>query len=89
MATCDPLLVLNFNYVPPALLAPTNEAFDKLSTEQVDYLVNNVPELSKILTYHVIGGETFADDIPFGMSQQESSTGIKDSFSHNQFDLVS
>mmetsp|Transcript_18196 Transcript_18196/g.42987 ORF Transcript_18196/g.42987 Transcript_18196/m.42987 type:complete len:453 (+) Transcript_18196:324-1682(+) len=65
MATCDPLLVLNFNYVPPALLAPTNEAFDKLSTEQVDYLVNNVPELSKILTYHVIGGETFADDIPF------------------------
>ncbi|MGC1302026.1 MAG: fasciclin domain-containing protein [Caulobacteraceae bacterium] len=50
---------------PFTVFAPTNEAFAKLPAGTVDTLVKpeNKPELTKILTYHVVAGRLTAMDL--------------------------
>lgn len=50
---------------PFTVFAPTNEAFDKLPAGTVDTLLKpeNVGQLKKILTYHVVAGRLTAKDI--------------------------
>jgi uncharacterized surface protein with fasciclin (FAS1) repeats len=50
---------------PFTVFAPTNEAFDKLPAGTVDTLLKpeNLAQLKKILTYHVVAGKLFAKDI--------------------------
>jgi uncharacterized surface protein with fasciclin (FAS1) repeats len=50
---------------PFTVFAPTNEAFDKLPAGTVDTLLKpeNLAELKKILTYHVVAGKLTEKDI--------------------------
>lgn len=50
---------------PFTVFAPTNDAFGKLPAGTVDTLVqpDNKPQLTKVLTYHVVPGRLSAKDI--------------------------
>jgi uncharacterized surface protein with fasciclin (FAS1) repeats len=50
---------------PFTVFAPTNEAFDKLPAGTVNTLLKpeNVDQLKKILTYHIVAGRLTAKDI--------------------------
>jgi uncharacterized surface protein with fasciclin (FAS1) repeats len=48
---------------PFTVFAPTDSAFAKLPPGTIDVLLNNIPELTKILTYHVVAGEYSADEL--------------------------
>src|ERR1700678_2236379 len=50
---------------PFTVFAPTNEAFEKLPAGTVDTLLKpeNLDQLKKILTYHVVAGKLTAKDI--------------------------
>jgi uncharacterized surface protein with fasciclin (FAS1) repeats len=50
---------------PFTVFAPTNEAFDKLPAGTVDTLLkpDNLDQLKKILTYHVVAGKMTSKDI--------------------------
>jgi uncharacterized surface protein with fasciclin (FAS1) repeats len=50
---------------PFTVFAPTNEAFDRLPAGTVDTLLKpeNLDQLKKILTYHVVAGKLTAKDI--------------------------
>ncbi|MGB0562888.1 MAG: fasciclin domain-containing protein [Spirulinaceae cyanobacterium] len=41
---------------PLTVFAPTDDAFAKLLPGTIDTLVQNVPQLARILTYHVVAG---------------------------------
>ena len=43
--------------------APTDEAFAKLPAGTVDALLKDIPQLKKILTYHVVSGKVLAADV--------------------------
>jgi uncharacterized surface protein with fasciclin (FAS1) repeats len=47
---------------PFTLFAPTDEAFGKIPANVLNDLLNDVPTLQNILTYHVIGSEVFSID---------------------------
>lgn len=48
---------------PFTVFAPSDEAFNKLPDGTLDSLLNNVPELKKILTYHVISGKVLSSEV--------------------------
>lgn len=48
---------------PFTVFAPTDEAFAKLPTGTVDALLKDIPQLTKILTYHVVAGKVSAADV--------------------------
>lgn len=48
---------------PFTVFAPTDEAFAKLPAGTVEGLLNNIPTLTKILTYHVASGKLMAADV--------------------------
>ncbi|MBD2004723.1 MULTISPECIES: fasciclin domain-containing protein [Cyanophyceae] len=48
---------------PFTVFAPTDEAFAKLPAGTVDSLLANIPELTKILTYHVVPGKVMSSDV--------------------------
>lgn len=48
---------------PFTLFAPTDDAFAKLPKGTVDKLLKDVPQLKKILTYHVVSGKVMAADV--------------------------
>lgn len=48
---------------PFTVFAPTDDAFAKLPEGTVEALLEDIPQLSNILLYHVISGEIFAVDI--------------------------
>jgi uncharacterized surface protein with fasciclin (FAS1) repeats len=48
---------------PFTVFAPTDSAFAKLPPGTIEALLNNIPLLTKILTYHVIAGEYSADEL--------------------------
>ncbi len=45
------------------LFAPSDEAFAKLPEGTLDALVQDIPKLKKILTYHVAYGDVRSDDL--------------------------
>lgn len=48
---------------PFTVFAPTDDAFAKLPPGTVETLVQNIPQLTRILTYHVVPGMFTAADI--------------------------
>ncbi|GAP93688.1 fasciclin domain-containing protein [Leptolyngbya sp. NIES-2104] len=48
---------------PFTVFAPTDEAFAKLPEGTVEGLLKDVPQLKKILTYHVVSGKVMAADV--------------------------
>lgn len=48
---------------PFTVFAPTDEAFAKLPAGTVDALLKDIPQLTKILTYHVVSGKVTAADV--------------------------
>ncbi|MTJ06476.1 fasciclin domain-containing protein [Anabaena sp. UHCC 0204] len=48
---------------PFTVFAPTDEAFAKLPAGTLDALLNDIPKLKKILTYHVVSGKVLAADV--------------------------
>lgn len=53
---------------PFTLFAPTDAAFAKLPAGTVDALLNDIPQLTSILTYHVVPSKVMAADLKDGMS---------------------
>lgn len=48
---------------PFTVFAPTDDAFAKLQDGTVDSLLNDIPLLTRILTYHVVSGKLMAADV--------------------------
>lgn len=48
---------------PFTVFAPTDAAFAKLPAGTVDALLKDIPQLTKILTYHVVSGKVLAADV--------------------------
>ncbi|ARV57643.1 fasciclin [Nostocales cyanobacterium HT-58-2] len=48
---------------PFTVFAPTDEAFAKLPPGTVDALLQDIPKLKKILTYHVVPGKVTSADV--------------------------
>ena len=48
---------------PFTVFAPTDDAFAKLPAGTVDALLQDIPQLTKILTYHVVSGMVLAADV--------------------------
>lgn len=48
---------------PFTVFAPTDSAFAKLPPGTIEILLNNIPQLTEILTYHVVSGEFSADEL--------------------------
>ncbi|OSP55012.1 fasciclin domain-containing protein [Pseudoruegeria sp. SK021] len=52
---------------PFTVFAPTDAAFAKLPEGTVDDLLNDIPTLTKILTYHVVPGAVMSTDLSDNM----------------------
>jgi uncharacterized surface protein with fasciclin (FAS1) repeats len=48
---------------PFTVFAPTDEAFGKLPAGTIESLLNDIPKLTKILTYHVVPGKVTASQV--------------------------
>lgn len=48
---------------PYTVLAPTDEAFDKLPAGTLDKLQQDLPKLRRILLYHVVPGDVREEDL--------------------------
>ena len=48
---------------PFTVFAPSDEAFAKLPPGTVEGLLNDIPKLKAILTYHVVAGKVMAADV--------------------------
>jgi uncharacterized surface protein with fasciclin (FAS1) repeats len=48
---------------PFTVFAPTDEAFAKLPPGTIQTLVQNIPQLTRILTYHVVAGKLTKTDL--------------------------
>lgn len=60
---------------PFTVFAPTDEAFAKLPPGTVQTLVQNPPQLARILTYHVVSGKLMQEDL----AQVNSVTSLEGS----------
>ena len=58
---------------PFTVFAPTDEAFAKLPAGTVESLLNDIPKLTAILTYHVVAGTVMASDV-VAMDGQSAKT---------------
>ncbi|RBI85607.1 fasciclin domain-containing protein [Rhodosalinus halophilus] len=52
---------------PFTVFAPTDEAFAALPEGTLDELLNDIPTLTAILTYHVVPGKVMSSDLSDGM----------------------
>ena len=57
------------------VFAPTDEAFAKLPPGTIDTLVQNPPQLARILTYHVVSGKLMKEDL----AKLDSVTSVESS----------
>ncbi|AFY42280.1 fasciclin domain-containing protein [Nostoc sp. PCC 7107] len=48
---------------PFTVFAPTDDAFAKLPPGTIQTLVQNIPQLTRILKYHVVSGKLTKDDL--------------------------
>lgn len=60
---------------PFTVFAPTDDAFAKLPPGTITTLVQNIPQLARILTYHVVPGKLTAAD----MAKVNSLTSVEGS----------
>lgn len=61
---------------PFTVFAPTDEAFAQLPAGTIHTLLQNIPQLARILTYHVVPGKLMAADLN-NLSQLTSVEGSK------------
>ena len=61
---------------PFTVFAPTDDAFAKLPAGTVEGLLQDIPKLTKVLTYHVLSGEVMSSAItgPMSPATVEGST---------------
>lgn len=63
---------------PFTVFAPTDDAFAKLPQGTVDGLLQDIPKLTKILTYHVVSGKvTAADVVKLNSAKTVEGTDVK------------
>ncbi|NMG10450.1 fasciclin domain-containing protein [Brasilonema sp. UFV-L1] len=63
---------------PFTVFAPTDDAFAKLPEGTVDALLQDIPKLKKILTYHVVSGKvTSADVVQLNSAPTVEGTEVK------------
>ncbi len=55
---------------PFTVFAPTDEAFAALPDGTVEALLNDIPALTAILTYHVVPGAVMSGDLSDGMTAE-------------------
>lgn len=48
---------------PFTVFAPTDEAFAGLPEETVDRIMNDIPSLTRVVTYHVVAGQLASSDL--------------------------
>lgn len=53
---------------PFTVFAPTDEAFAALPAGTVEALLNDIPALTAILTYHVVPGQVMSTDLSEGLT---------------------
>jgi uncharacterized surface protein with fasciclin (FAS1) repeats len=53
---------------PFTVFAPTDDAFAALPEGTVEALLNDIPTLTQILTYHVVSGAVMSTDLSDGMA---------------------
>ena len=51
---------------PYTILAPTNAAWSKLSSQELEGVLGDAALLKDVLQYHVVQGEVFSWDLPSG-----------------------
>jgi len=68
---------------PYTVFAPVDEAFAKLPEGTLDTLLQDIPKLKKILTYHVVSGDVRSDnlievqEVPTSVLAIDTSSGYK------------
>lgn len=65
---------------PFTVFAPTDEAFAKLPEGTVEALLQDIPKLTQILTYHVVAGTVDASEV-VGLDSAETVNGERISIS--------
>ncbi|EON30431.1 cell surface lipoprotein [Gordonia terrae C-6] len=85
-------LVKTLNEGEFTVFAPTDDAFAKLPPETIEQLKTDAPLLNKILTYHVVEGQTAPDQIVGEHTtlegQQVTVTGSGDDLKVNESGVV-
>jgi transforming growth factor-beta-induced protein len=61
---------------PFTVFAPTDEAFAQLPAGTVEALLEDIPQLTDILLYHVVPGKVMAADV-VGLDGQEAGTALE------------
>jgi transforming growth factor-beta-induced protein len=61
---------------PFTVFAPTDEAFAQLPDGTVEALLEDIPQLTNILLYHVVPGKVMAADV-VGLDGQEAATALE------------
>jgi transforming growth factor-beta-induced protein len=61
---------------PFTVFAPTDEAFAQLPAGTVEALLEDIPQLTDILLYHVVPGKVMAADV-VGLDGQEAATALE------------
>ncbi|MDX2254215.1 MAG: fasciclin domain-containing protein [Pseudanabaenaceae cyanobacterium bins.39] len=79
---------------PFTVFAPTNDAFAKLPDGTITTLVQNIPQLARILTFHVVSGKYKKEDL-IGVKSLTSLEGTtididitEDSFEANNATVI-
>ncbi|MEV6422772.1 fasciclin domain-containing protein [Streptomyces sp. NPDC051662] len=67
------------------LFVPTNEAFKKLSTADLDQIKNNEAQLRKVVKYHVAEKKVVPDQLPNGVFSTWEGTTLSTSGSDRTF----
>jgi len=62
---------------PFTVFAPTDAAFAKLPADQLNALLADKAALTKVLTYHVVGGKVMAADVKTGEVKTVQGTPLK------------
>ena len=78
---------------PFTVFAPTDEAFAALPEGTVEGLLEDIPALTNVLTYHVVSGKVMSGDLSDGMQAEtvQGSTitiGTKDGVTVNGANVV-
>lgn len=60
---------------PFTVFAPTDDAFAKLPPGTIQTLLQNIPQLARILTYHVVSGKLMKSDL----AEVDSVTSVEGS----------
>ena len=61
---------------PFTVFAPTDEAFAKIPTETVASLMEDIPKLKQILSYHVLSGDVRTDNLDELQSAETVEGGL-------------